>query len=55
MNCRNMNPQIDIKKSEFREIMNLPMKMMMKLLRKMIMNTHQIRNCSEPSVLENPR
>jgi hypothetical protein len=32
---------------ELREIMNIPMKMMM--------NTHQSRNCSEPSILETPK
>jgi hypothetical protein len=42
-----MNPKIEIKKLELREMMNL--------LMKIIMNTHQRRNCSEPSDLETPR
>jgi hypothetical protein len=44
---RKMNPQKERKKSEFREMMNLPMKMMM--------TPHQRSNCSKPSGLETPR
>jgi hypothetical protein len=50
-----MDPQIEINKSEVREIINLPINMMMNLAMKMMMNTHQSRNCSEPSGLETPK